>query len=198
MREKYTAIYARVSTDQQRTGLEAQLLANKSYCDQKGIRNFVIFADENVSGAKVSRPSLDELMCEVRKGKVETVIVYSFSRMARSTRHLLDVLAEFNDRGINFISISENVDTNTAMGRAMFTIISAIAQLERELISERVKNGLKNAREKGKQIGRPRKVNEELILELRDKGLSYRKIAKLAKCSLATVCRVIGRQDEAK
>lgn len=182
-------LYARTSTDRQSKGLEAQIRTLREYCKSRGIVEYKVFKDAGISGAKNSRPKLDEVMKLVRAKKVKRVIVYSFSRYARSTKHLLDSLEEFNQYGVDFISISENVDTSTAIGKALFTIISAISQLERELISERVKNGLKNASAKGKQLGRPRTRNSNLIQELRQQGMSYRRIGELCNCSIATVYR---------
>lgn len=147
------------------------------------------FQDFGVSGAKSARPGLDKLLFACRRGAISQIIVYSFSRFARSTSHLLRALEEFKSLNITFISISENVDTNTPMGQAIFTIISAIAQLERELIAERVRSGLKNAVAKGKKLGRAKSRNSKLIQELASQGLSYRRIAELAQCSISTVHR---------
>lgn len=185
------ALYCRTSTQKQEKGLEAQERALREYCLSRGLESFDLYRDFGVSGAKTSRPDLDRLMESCQKGEVETVIVYSFSRFARSTKHLLAALDEFNELGITFISISEQVDTSTPMGKAMFTIISAISQLERELVSERVKNGLKNARAKGKKIGRRKKYSWSSILALREKGSSYREIAKICDCSMGTIYNAI-------
>lgn len=173
------AIYCRVSTEKQQNGLEAQRRALEDYCKARGITDYLIFEDSGVSGTKCSRPELDKLMNSVRVGEVDTVVVYSFSRFARSTKFLLDALDEFAYLKVNFISLSENVDLSSAIGKAMFTIISAIASLERDLISERVKTGMINARAKGKKIGRPKKVQYDLIVTLRDEGYTYREISKM-------------------
>ncbi len=175
----------------QQSGLESQKRALVEYCKSKQIQNYELYEDFGVSGTKSSRPELDRLMKEVRKGKVGTVIVYSFSRFARSTKFLLDSLEEFNDLDVNFVSLSENVDLSTAIGKAMFTIISAIAALERDLISERVKNGMKNARAKGKQIGREKTRPTEAILALRSKGYTYKQIARMLDVSEGTVGNAI-------
>lgn len=177
------ALYARVSTDRQSKGLEAQIRTLREYCKANGIDSSQIYSDTNISGSKQSRPALDQLMKDCKDGKVQSVVVYSFSRFARSTKHLLSALDLFKTLNINFISLTESLDTRTPVGTAIFTIISAIGQLERELISERVKNGLANAKAKGKRIGRPKTRNSTLILELHKQGLSLRKIAHLAKCS---------------
>ena len=151
------------------------------------ISNFQVFSDEGISGAKHSRPGLDKMMAEVRSGNIEKVIVYSFSRFARSVTHLLSALEEFKKYNTAFISYTEQVDTNSPMGRAFFTIIAAISQLERELIVERVKNGLRNAKLKGKQIGRKKTRNSELIRSLLNSGMTLRAAARVANCSHGSV-----------
>lgn len=187
--ERKVAIYLRTSTERQSKGLESQRLALETYLEQQQINNFYVFEDFGVSGAKSKRPGLEKLMFAVRRGEVSKVVVYSFSRFSRSVSHLLRSLEEFRSYRTSFISISENLNTETPMGQAIFTIISAIAQLERELIGERVRNGLKNAKAKGKQLGRKKDRNSKLIRELAAQGMSYRKIADLAKCSISTVHR---------
>lgn len=182
---KTTAIYIRVSTDKQSKGLEAQERALL----EKVKDSYHVYRDENVSGAKASRPGLDQLMAAVREGKHHSVLVYSFSRFARSTKHLTSALEEFSSLDVAFVSLTEQVDTSSPMGRAMFTIISAISQLERELIAERVRNGLANAKAKGKRLGAPRRRPSELIRILASKGMSCRQIAKVAGCSHTTVAR---------
>ncbi|MBL7663519.1 MAG: recombinase family protein [Bacteriovoracaceae bacterium] len=186
---KKVALYVRTSTDKQEKGLESQVRALENFCNAKEILNYSIYQDSGISGGKNSRPELDRMMNDIRNDQIHVVIVYSFSRFARSTKHLLEALDEFKRLGVSFISLTENIDTNSAIGVALFTIISAISQLEKELISERVKNGVANARAKGKQIGRNKVRNSLLIQELHRKNLSYRKIARLAKCSVATVHR---------
>lgn len=180
---KKCALYARVSTADQKTGLESQIRALKEFCERKQIIHYELFTDENFSGAKVSRPSLDRMMEAVRKGELSTVIVYSFSRFARSTTHLLSALEEMKKHETEFISLTEQIETNSPMGRAFFTVIAAISQLERELIVERVKNGLKNAKMKGVHIGRKKTRPSELIRTLRRSGLSYSAIAKITNVS---------------
>jgi DNA invertase Pin-like site-specific DNA recombinase len=187
--DRITAIYLRVSTDKQNSGLEAQDRVLREFCIMRGYKNVRAYSDLGVSGSKSSRPALDDLMKQVLEGKVERVIVYSFSRFARSTKHLLEALAIFKKYDVAFTSHTENIDTSQAIGQAMFTIIAAISELERELIRERVSNGLKNAVAKGKKLGRKKSRNSELIRELRKSNMSYRKISELTKCSPSTVCR---------
>lgn len=184
---KQFAIYTRTSTSMQSTGLEAQKRALEEYCKVRGINDYLIFEDAGISGGKSSRPKLDELMAAVRKGEIETVLVYSFSRFARNTKFLLEALDEFGKLKVNFISLSENVDLSTPLGKAMFTIISALATLEKDQTSEKVKNGLVNARAKGKQLGRPKKIDYDLIINLRNKGFTYLQISQTLKISQGTV-----------
>lgn len=192
---KMTVLYCRTSTHKQEKGMEAQRRALIEHCSKNNIQDYAIFQDEGVSGTKANRPKLDEMIALVNQGKIENVIVYSFSRMARSTKHLLDILHILQTRNVNFISITESIDTSTAIGQAFFTIISAISQLERELICERVKNGLANAKSKGVALGRPKKRNSKLIQELFKLGYSHRKIAHLAGCGSATVWRELKRNS---
>lgn len=183
------AIYARTSTNYQKSGLESQLRALNDYCESKSLTDIETFKDFGISGAKAKRPSLDKLLKRVKDGKIKTVVVYSFSRFSRSTKHLIETLEFFNSLDVRFISLSENLDTRTPMGKAIFTIISSLAELERELISERVRCGLKNAQAKGKSIGRPKTTNSALIKKLRTQSMSYREISKLTGYSISTISR---------
>lgn len=171
----------------QGSGLEAQVRQVRQYCDLMQIKDVEIFTDENQSGAKQNRPALDRMMKAVRDNEVESVIVPAFSRLARSTTHLLKALDEFKDHNCSFISLSERLDTSTAAGKMAFTVLAAVSQLERELIIERVKVGLANARAKGKIIGRKKQRNSDMIRALRKKGLTYRSIADLCGCSHGSV-----------
>ena len=187
------ALYSRVSTDKQQNGLESQRRALEEYCKTKGILEYDVFEDSNISGSKSSRPELDRMLKEVRDGKFDMVLVYSFSRFARSTKFLLDSLEEFSLLKVNFVSLSENIDLSSAIGRAMFTIISAIATLERELIAERVRNGMINARAKGRRIGRPQTINDDLIATLRTENYSYREISKMLNIGQGSITASLRR-----
>lgn len=196
-----TAIYIRTSTQYQDGGAASQLEAIKGWLVAKGISQFEIFEDRGISGAKASRPALDQLMAKVRAGDVSTVIVFALSRLARSTKHLLAILEEFTERKVSFVSITESFDTTTPMGQAMVTIISALNQLERASIRERVMAGLSRVKANGKRLGAPKKRNSDLIRELRAKGCDYRTIARLAGVSISTVSRELSghfqKPDEA-
>src|ERR1035437_4783096 len=180
------AIYARVSTKDQSCALQVRDL--KAYC---AARNFTIFRDYidlGESGAKNSRPKLDELMADARKRKFDAILVWRFDRFARSTKHLLLALEEFRALGIQFISYQENIDTSSPLGQALFTIVSAVAQLERDLIRERVNAGIRHARACGKQLGRPRRiVDRDEIVRLKEEGASLRQIAKKLQIGYGTV-----------
>jgi len=183
---KRIAIYARVSTTDQST--ESQLLDLRRYTRERGWNIFKEYCDNGVSGTKDSRPALNELMNSAKKRRFDVVLVWRFDRFARSTKHLILALEEFKNLGIDFVSYQENIDTSSPLGSAIFTIISAVAQLERDIIAERVKAGLRRAKENGKKLGRPRvSVDTEKIHWLRSKGLSLRAIAKETGVSRTTV-----------
>src|SRR5918912_1474432 len=143
-----TAIYARVPTLDQDPAMQLREL--RAYARHRGLPITEAFI-EHVSGATRERPELDRLWRAVRARKVDTILVWKFDRFARSTRQLIDALEEFRHFGIDFISITEQIDTGSPMGKAMFTVISAIAEFERSLISERVRSGIAKARAQGKQ-----------------------------------------------
>lgn len=184
---RINALYVRVSTDGQQTGLESQIRALKDWCFRNQISEYEIFADEGISGAKEDRPALNRLMKMVDNNEVEQVIVFSFSRFARSTSHLLKGLKIFKEKNTRFISTTESIDTNSPLGVALYTILGALAQLEREMIIERVRAGMANAKAKGKRIGRVKKRNSILIRSLLEAKLSYREVARIAKCSHGSV-----------
>jgi DNA invertase Pin-like site-specific DNA recombinase len=183
------AIYARVSTDQQSTDMQLNEL--RRYCESRGFEVYNEYIDHGVSGSKRNRPALDQLMDDSSKRKFDGVLVYRFDRFARSTRHLLDALETFRNLNMHFISYNENIDTSSPLGTAMFTICSAIAQLERDIIRERVRSGVRNARAQGKRLGRPQTVDAAKVRDLRSKGLSFRKIAEALGISAASVSTVL-------
>jgi DNA invertase Pin-like site-specific DNA recombinase len=185
---KKVGIYTRVSTNDQ--NVDMQISDLRRYCEQMHFAIYKEYSDQGISGTKDRRPALDELMADARKRRFDVILCWRFDRFARSTKHLITALEEFHHLGIDFISYQENIDTSSPLGKAMFTIVSAIAELERNIIVERVKAGLANARAKGKRIGRPpTKLDIEKLLHLRGQGLSIRQIAanlhvdKMAVCS---------------
>jgi DNA invertase Pin-like site-specific DNA recombinase len=183
--DKLVFLYLRVSTTEQ--NVESQKFALLDWCAKQGIMNYEMFVDHGISGAKESRPALNQMMDRVDKGECSQVIVFSFSRFARSVSHLLKALQKFKDKGVRFNSVTEQLDTNSPMGLALFTILGALAQMEREIIRNRVIAGLANARAKGKIIGRVRKRNSLLIESLLEAGLSFREVARVAGCSHGSV-----------
>ncbi len=197
--EKRAAGYLRVSTTEQTGGMESQERVLRQYCEQNGITNVEFFSDHGISGTKSSRPALDRMMAGVESGEIGTVIVYSFSRFARSTTHLLNALQIFKRKGVQFISLTEKIDTSTAVGIAIFSILASISQLERDLISDRVKIGLANARAKGRLIGRKKMRDSDLIRKLLKAGMSYRNISTVARVSHGSVSaeRAAMKKEEA-
>ena len=174
---KRIAIYARVSTTDQST--ESQLLDLRRYTRERGWTIFKEYVDEGISGTKDSRPALNELMNDAKKRRFDVVLVWRFDRFARSTKHLILALEEFKNLGVDFVSYQENIDTSSPLGSAIFTIISAVAQLERDIIAERVKAGLRRAKENGKKLGRPRvAVDVTRIAVLRARGHSWAEVSR--------------------
>lgn len=186
------AVYARVSTSDQL--LDSQMHALTNYAANRKFRIVEVFSDTGVSGAKDRRPGLDRLMDGARKRQFDAILVFRFDRFARSTRHLANALEEFRTLGIQFMSYSENIDTATPMGQAMFTMIGAMAQLERDIIKERIKAGVAAARARGSVLGRPKTTQSVKILELRAQGKSLREIAREVGIGVASVHRVL-RED---
>jgi len=188
---KRAALYMRVSTVDQHP--ETQLHDLRGLAAQRGFQIVREYTDK-ISGAKAKRPGLDELMHDARRGKFDVVVVWAFDRMARSVRHLLEVLDELNRLNVEFISFRENIDTGGPLGRALIVIIGAIAELERNLIIERVRAGMRRARLEGRRIGRaPLDVDRRAVLRDRANGLSLTDIAKAHHISRASVCRILNQ-----
>ncbi len=170
----------------------SQLLDLRRYVRERGWDIFKEYVDEGISGTKDSRPALNELMNDAKKRRFGVVLVWRFDRFARSTKHLILALEEFRNLGIDFISYQENIDTSSPLGSVIFTIISAVAQLERAIIAERVKAGLRRARENGKKLGRPNTlIDLSEVHRLRANGLSHRAIAKSLGVSHTTIGRIL-------
>jgi DNA invertase Pin-like site-specific DNA recombinase len=184
------ALYARVSTDSQDP--EVQLMALRAHAAQRGWQVVEEFVDRGISGAKERRPALDRLMKAAWTGPFKVVLVWRFDRFARSVKHLVAALETFRSLNIGFVSLQEQLDTATPIGQAMFTIIGAMAQLERDIIRERVKAGLERARARGIRLGRPRvPVVAEELAALRAQGLSVGETARRLRCSRSTVRRYL-------
>jgi DNA invertase Pin-like site-specific DNA recombinase len=163
----------------------------REYCQRRGWTVVGEYIDAGISGAKERRPELDKLMADARRRRFEVLAVYRYDRFARSLRQLVNALEEFRSLGIEFVSLHEGVDTSTPNGRLIFGIFASIAEFERELIRDRVRSGLKNARAKGKTLGRPRKNLDRTSIEtLRSQGLSWRAIAKQLGVGVGTLYRM--------
>jgi DNA invertase Pin-like site-specific DNA recombinase len=179
------ATYSRVSTQNQDTDMQTREL--REYCTRKGWDLVHEYVDHGVSGAKESRPALNALMIDARRRKFDAVAVWKFDRMARSVAHLLRILDEFRSLGIDFSSLSESIDTSTPTGKMVFTVLASVAELERSLISERVRAGLRNARAKGKILGRPKcDVDPSEVRRLRAQGASWKVIGEKTGVSATT------------
>ena len=194
---KKAAIYCRVSTSDQKTDM--QLMDLRKYAKDRGMSIHQEYVDNGISGSIKKRPALDKLMADAKKKRFDLVVVWRFDRFARSSRHLVEALHTFRHLGIDFISFNENIDTSSPLGEAIFTIISAMSQLERDIIRERVKAGLKTARNKGKTLGRPKlSVDINKIKEMQNNGDSVRDIARRMNVSTATVSRLLNSSSVTK
>ena len=187
---KRVAIYARVSTTDQTC--DNQLRDLRDYCRARGWTDVREFIDTGISGTKERRPALDKMMAEVNARRVDVVVVAAFDRLGRSVRHLVEALELFRHLNVEFISLREQIDTGSALGQAVFTIIAAIAQLERSLIVERVKSGLRRARAEGKRLGRPRlQVSERQLRIVASQKLPVRAAAKALGVSPSSYLRLV-------
>jgi DNA invertase Pin-like site-specific DNA recombinase len=185
---KRAAIYVRVSSPDQHP--ETQLCDLRPLAAARGYEIVGQYSD-TISGSKAKRPGLDQLMSDARRGRFDVVMVWAFDRMARSVRHFLEILDELNHLGIEFVSFRENLDTGGPLARAMVIIVGAIAELEKSLIVERLKSGMRRARLEGRQIGRARlDVDRGQIICDRRNGLSLSQTARKHGISRASVCRI--------
>jgi DNA invertase Pin-like site-specific DNA recombinase len=184
------AIYARVSTVNHGQDVGLQTRELRQFAEARGWSVYCEYIDSGVSGAKDSRPELNRLMADAHKRRFDVVCVWRFDRFARSVSHLLRALETFKALGIDFVSYSEQMDTSTPAGKMVFTVLGAVAELERSLIVERVKAGLRNARAKGTRIGRPTSaVDASQIARLRASNVSWREIGRKLGVSARTVRR---------
>jgi DNA invertase Pin-like site-specific DNA recombinase len=165
---------------------------------QRGLEVVEEYVDHGISGARARRPALDRLMTDARRGRFDVVLVWACDRLARSTKHFLETLDELNYLGVQFASFREQLDTGGPLGRAVVVIISAIAELERSLIVERVKAGMRRARLEGRHIGRrPLDIDRAAILRDRARGLSLTQVARNHGISRALVSRVLRQARDA-
>jgi DNA invertase Pin-like site-specific DNA recombinase len=167
-----------------------QLRELREYCERRGWSVAGEYVDVGISGNKERRPELDRLMANAHRRHFDAVIVWKFDRFARSVSHLLRALETFQALGIHFVSLSESLDTSTPAGKMVFTVLGAVAELERSLIVERVKAGLRNAKSKGKRLGRPKTILDETrIANLRAQGFGWKRIAHELGVGVGTVIR---------
>lgn len=186
------ALYARVSTTNHGQDTDVQIRELREYCQRRGWDIGAEYVDTGISGSKERRPQLDRLVLDAKRRNFDAVVVYRYDRFARSLRHLVNALEEFRALGIDFVSLHEGVDTSTPNGRLVFGIFASIAEFERELIRDRVKSGIRNARAKGRLIGRPRlKVNPSEIARLRAQGMSLRAIGRSLGIADGSVRRLL-------
>ena len=184
------AIYARVSTFDQNP--QSQLLDLQQLAKQRNMEVVESYIDVGISGTRSRRPALDKLMADAARHRFDVVLVAGFDRMARSVTHLLQTLDEFNRLGIEFISMRENIDTQSVLGRVVFTIVAAVSELEHSLIRERIQAGMRRARLEGRHLGRkPLDVDRAGILRDRDRGMSLGRLAKSYGISRSSVHRIL-------
>jgi len=183
---KPIGLYARVSTHEQ--SVDVQLGQLRQYAERRGVEALV-FADEGVSGAKDSRPALNDLMAAVKRREVAAVVVTKLDRLGRSTRHLCNIAAELKALKCDLVILDLAADTSTPMGTLLFTMLAGVAEFERELIRERVIAGMRVAKAKGKHIGRPAALGKEEVYRarrMRESGRSWRHIGRVLKVAPAT------------
>jgi len=186
---KRAVLYARVSTIDQ--NLDTQLLDLRRLAKQREFEVVREYTDK-ISGAKAKRPALDQMLAAAHRREFDVVMVWAADRLARSVRHFLEVLDTLNHLGIEFVSFRENLDTGGPLGRAVVVIVSAVAELERNLIIERVRAGLRRARLEGQRLGRkPIEIDRFGLLRDRARGLSLAQLAKRYKISRTSVARVL-------
>jgi DNA invertase Pin-like site-specific DNA recombinase len=187
------ALYARVSTCNGQSP-EMQLAELHEYAFRRGWEVFNEYVDHGISGSKESRPELNRLMADAQRRDFDSVLCWKIDRFGRSLRHLVNALADLDAYGVAFVSLRDNLDLSTPSGRLMFQIIGAMAEFERSLIQERVRAGLRNAKLKGKTLGRPRRtVSADEMARLREQGASFREIARTVGASAGTVrTRLLG------
>jgi DNA invertase Pin-like site-specific DNA recombinase len=185
-----TAIYCRVSTNDQTCDLQLRDL--RQMAEHRGFEITRVYQDNGQSGAKTSRPALDEMLKDAKRGKFRVLLVWRLDRLGRSTSHLLTLLESFRVWSIDLISYSEGLDFTTPAGRMFFTLIAAFAEFERESVRERVRAGLRAAKAKGKVLGRPsnREISPQQIHTLLAAGKNHVQVAEELRVSRATIFRI--------
>ena len=192
---KRAALYVRVSTVDQHP--ETQLHDLRQFAAQRGLTIVQEYVDHGFCGARARRPALDRMMEDARRHRFDVLLVWSCDRLARSTKHLLQTLDELSGFGIQFLSQREAIDTEGPLGRAIIVIVSAMAELERCIIIERVRAGMRRARLEGRQIGRARlDIDRQQVVLDRRSGMSLTQVARKHSISRASVCRLVKEASE--
>jgi DNA invertase Pin-like site-specific DNA recombinase len=187
---KKAAIYARVSTADQH--LETQLYDLRKLAANRGFEISREYCDRGISGSKARRPALDSMMADARRGQFSVVLVAAFDRIAQSTKNFLEIVDELNELEIEFISAREAIDTSGPMGRMFITLVGSIAELERSLIVERIKAGMRRARMEGQKLGRaPLNVDHDALVRDLLAGMSLTNVARKYGVSRASVARFV-------
>jgi len=187
---KKASIYCRVSSADQH--IETQLYDLRKLAAQRGYEVTREYCDRGVSGSKAKRPGLDAMMADARRGEFSVVLVAAFDRIARSTKNFLEIVDELNSLGVEFVSAREAIDTSGPMGRMFLTMVGSIAELERSLIVERIRAGMRRAKLEGQRLGRaPLNVDRAAIVRDRLSGMSLTQTAKRHRVSRATVVRLV-------
>ncbi len=184
---KMIAIYARVSTDRQST--ESQLNALREYAGKRAWAISKEYIDEGYTGSNTKRPAFTAMMADAKKRKFDVLLVYKLDRLSRSLKDLITTLDDLKSMGVDFVSYDNGLDTTTPTGRLIFNVVGAVAEFEKDIIRERVRAGLENAKRKGKRLGRP-PVSSRLVDEakkLRSEGMSFRQIGKKLDIPESTV-----------
>jgi DNA invertase Pin-like site-specific DNA recombinase len=184
------AIYARVSTPDQH--VESQIYDLRKLAAQRGFEVVEEYCDRGLSGSKARRPGIDSMMSDARRGKFSVLLVAAFDRVARSTKNFLEIVDELTALEIEFISAREAIDTSGPMGRMFITLVGSIAELERSLITERIRAGMRRARLEGQRLGRaPLNIDHDTLVRDRLAGMSLTKVAKKYGISRASVIRFV-------
>ena len=187
---KKAAIYARVSTNEQK--VDAQIYDLRMLAAQRGFAVVQEYCDRGVSGSKARRPGLDAMMADARRGEFAVILVAAFDRIARSTKNFLEIVEELNDLGIDFISAREAIDSSGAMGKMFLTLISSIAELEKSILIDRIKSGMRRAKLEGQRLGRaPLNIDHDALVRDRLSGMSLSNVARKYRVSRASVVRFV-------
>jgi DNA invertase Pin-like site-specific DNA recombinase len=196
------ALYARCSTHDKGQDPEIQLSPLREYCQRRGFTIIGEYVDIGVSGDKDRRPELDRLVSTAKKHQIDCIVVWKLDKWGRSLKHLINSLSELQSLGVSFVSYSENIDLSTPSGKMMFHVIGAIAEFERELIRDRVKAGLDNARRNGKTLGRKPvpPIDRKKILDAsaENPSLSINDLAKAVNMKPATVYKTLRNYRDGK